>query len=108
MKKNLPISEDLDFGYLLSLMRPLYSIPEFAWLPELFALVGYESLIDLCKYAGGETIVIPTVDQLREAVESLQWFYNVYLAHSNSELEIPPEYKNIVAEIAEIYNVRNH
>ena len=49
----LPITEELDFAYLLSLLPPLKDEPEFAWLPELFSIVGHESLIRLCKYAGG-------------------------------------------------------
>ena len=38
--KKLPITEELDFAYLLELMPPLHDIPEFSWLPELFAIIG--------------------------------------------------------------------
>ena len=71
-KIDLPITEELDFHYLLELMPPLHNIPEFAWLPELFSIIGYEKLIQLCKYAGGETIAIPTIEELTSSIESLQ------------------------------------
>ena len=69
----LPITEELDFQYLLGLMPPLHDVPEFSWLPELFSIIGYEKLLLLCKYAGGETIKIPTVEQVQESIDALQW-----------------------------------
>ena len=65
-RKQLPVTEELDFHYLLSLMPPLHDIDEFSWLPELFSIIGHEKLILLCKYAGGEVIRIPTIDQLNQ------------------------------------------
>ena len=65
MNKTLSITEESDFAYLLELMLPLHNVPEFAWLPELFSIIGYEKLLLLCKYAGGETIAIPTIDQIK-------------------------------------------
>lgn len=105
--KNLPISEELDFAYLLGLMRPLYDIDEFAWLPELFALIGHESLINLCRYAGGELIRIPTLEELSHSIESLQYFYDVYIVNKSEFLEVPDEYRNSVKLIKEIYDVRD-
>ena len=59
--KGLSITESSDFYLLLELMLPLYNTEEYAWLPELFSIVGHEKLITLAKYAGGCTIKIPTV-----------------------------------------------
>ena len=56
----LSIKDELDFQYLLQLLPPLENEPEFAWLPELFSIIGARNLITLSKYAGGETIKIPT------------------------------------------------
>ena len=64
MKNKLPLTEDLDFHYLLGLLPALTDEPEYAWLPELFSTIGYQSLLDLCEYAGGETIRIPTIEEL--------------------------------------------
>ena len=103
-KAELPISEEIDFHYLLSLMPPLHNQPEFAWLPELFTFIGYKSLLELCKYAGGETIKIPTLDELTASLNSLEWFYSVYIKHSAKVEEVPPEYRELVDKIVKIYH----
>ena len=77
MSKKLTLTEELDFAYLLELMPPLHGVSEFAWLPELFSIIGYEKLLTLCKYAGGETITIPTTEQVSDSISALQWFYDI-------------------------------
>ena len=104
----LPITEELDFHYLLGLMPPLHDVPEFSWLPELFSIVGHDSLIKLCKYAGGETIRIPTLDELSESIDAIQQFYDVYIKKSKSESEIPNELSELVDKIKVIYDDRNN
>lgn len=103
----LPKSEELDFHYLLSLMRPLYNIDDFCWLPELFSIVGHERLITLCKYAGGETIRIPKLDELSNSIDALQFFYDVYVKHSKKVNEIPASLKSLVSAIKEVYDARD-
>lgn len=103
----LPITEELDFAYLLELMPPLHGVPEFAWLPELFSIIGHEKLIRLCKYAGGETITIPTIDQLVTSIEVLQWFYDIEIKKSKQHTELPVEYTQLYNKMQEIYDARN-
>ena len=105
--KDLPITEDLDFSYLLGLMRPLHKIDNFAWLPELFTLIGHEKLIDLCRYAGGETITIPTLEELSSSIDSLQDFYDVYIKKSKTLDEVDQSNLALVGRIKEIYDARN-
>ena len=107
MKTKLPIFEELDFAYLLELMLPLYNIPEFAWLPELFSIVGHETLLKLCKYAGGESIKIPTLEQLQDSIDALQWFYDIKFKKTKMLLEVPPKLLPLVNKIIEVYDVRN-
>lgn len=104
----LPITEELDFHYLLGLMPPLHDVPEFSWLPELFSIVGHESLIKLCKYAGGEQIRIPTLDELSKSIDAIQNFYDVYIKKSKSESEIPDGLSELVDKIRVVYNDRNN
>lgn len=104
----LPITEELDFHYLLGLMPPLHDVPEFSWLPELFSIVGYESLIKLCKYSGGELIRIPTLDELSKSIDALQWFYDVYIKKSKSESEIPDGLSELLDKIRVVYDDRNN
>lgn len=106
--EKLPLTEELDFAYLLELMPPLHNIPEFAWLPELFSIIGHERFILLCKYAGGETITIPTLDQLLNSIEALQCFYDVHVKHTKTSAEIPTNLLSMYRKIEEVYDARNH
>lgn len=108
MKSKLPITEELDFHYLLNLMPPLKGVPEFQWLPELFSIIGEDRLISLCRFAGGETIRIPTIDELTECINALQYFYDVYIKHRITELEIPDTLRSLVRKIQEVYNAGNN
>lgn len=103
MNKELSNSEELDFQYLLQLLPPLENTPEFANLPELFSIIGARSLIKLCKYAGGETITIPTLEQLCRDIEALQWYYDVYISKKKSAGEIPANLYDLVSKIREVY-----
>jgi len=103
----LPTTEELDFACLLELMPPLHNIAEFSWLPELFSIIGHEKLILLCKYAGGETIQIPTLDQLVESIDALQWFYDVNMKHTKSPEDIPFNLRRLVRKISEVFDARN-
>ena len=100
----LPVSEELDFHYLLELMRPLHDVPQFAWLPELFSIIGHEKLILLCKYAGGESITIPTLEQLSESIEALQWFYDVEIKKTRGVGEMPYNIQYLFYKIKDVYN----
>ena len=102
--KELSITEELDFQYLLQLLPPLEDTPEFAWLPELFSIIGAKNLITLCKYAGGETITLPTLDQLSKDIDALQWYYDTFLTHKKEVTEIPAEIYPLVLKIREVYN----
>lgn len=95
--------EELDFHYLLSLMRPLHNIDEFAWLPELFSIIGAESLIKLSKYCGGEEIRIPTTEQLAQSIEALQAFYDVEIKKTKSIEEINQDILPLYMKIHEVY-----
>lgn len=100
-QRKLPITEELDFSYLLTMMRSLFNEPMYEWLPELFCLIDFENLLNLVKYCGGETIKIPTMDQMNCAIQSLQWAYDVYIKQSHSEGDIPEELKHNVMAIKE-------
>ena len=102
-KNKLPLTEELDFAYLLELMPPLHGQPEFSWLPELVYIVGHESLLKLCQYCGGETIKIPTLGELASSVEALQWFYDTQIKHTHTLTEVPEHLLPLVIKIKHIY-----
>ena len=107
-RKNLNISEDLDFAYLLELMRPLYDVNEFSLLPELFTILGHEKLLQLSKYLGGQVVKIPTIDELSDSLYSLQWFYDIHIKRTKSEDDIPSKFLNHYHKICEVYDARNY
>jgi len=104
--ENLSITEELDFAYLLELLPVLHNVPEYSWLPELFAIIGHEKLIDLCRYAGGETITIPTLDQLSSSIEALQWFYDVIIKKTKPSEDVPENLQSLFQKIVVEYNAK--
>lgn len=100
----LPITDELDFAYLLELMLPLHNEVDFAWLPELFSIIGHERLTLLCKYAGGETIKIPTLEQLVDSISAFQYFYDIKIAKKRSIDEVPKRLTKLVNKISKCYN----
>lgn len=102
----LDITQTSDFHYLLELMLPLYDIDEFASLPELFSIIGHEKLLLLCKYAGGETIRIPTLAEINDSIEALDWYYKVYISKHKYRKSIPEQYRSLVEKIKEVFDAR--
>lgn len=105
---DIPVKDELDFAYLLELMPPLYCTPEFSWLPELFSIIGHERLLKLCKYAGGERIRIPTLEQVQDAIDALQWFYDVHIKKERDLVEVPLSVLPLFMKVVEIYDSREY
>lgn len=105
-KTKLPVTEELDFQYLLELMPPLHQVPEFSWLPELFSIIGHERLLQLCKFAGGERIRIPTLEQLSDSMEALQYFYDVHINKKKDVTQVPIKILPMFMKICDIYKER--
>lgn len=106
--QKLDITESSDFHCLLELMLPLYNVDEFSCLPELFSILGHEKLLLLVKYAGGETIKIPTLEQLNDSIQALDWYYRVYVIKRKYKKSIPPEYRELVDKIKEVFDAQGH
>lgn len=98
-REELSLTESADFHYLLTLMSALTDDPAYAWLPELFSIIGHEKLLLLCKYAGGTEIKIPTVEQLQESIEALRWFHQVYITKHKYKKSIPENLRPLVEKI---------
>ena len=98
-KELLSLTESSDFQYLLELMVPLYEDESYAWLPELFSIIGHEKLLLLCKYCGGEEIRIPTVEELLHSIEVLHWYYTVCMVRHKYRKSIPEDLREDVEKI---------
>ena len=101
--QELNLKESSDFACLLELMMPLKDDPQFACLPELFSILGHEKLLLLAKYAGGAQIKIPTVEELNDAIEVLQWYYNIHIAKTKKLTHAPFKYRPSILKLEEIY-----
>ena len=104
----LDLTESSDFQYLLELLVPLYEDPAYAWLPELFSIIGYERLLLLCKFCGGETIKIPTLDGISSALTALDWYYKIYISKEKRMRSVPEEIIPSIIKIKEIIDARNN
>ena len=96
------LTDENNFAYLLELMPALHNVPEYAWLPELFSIIGAERLITLCKYAGGEYIRIPTIEEIALSIKALQVFYNNEIKHTPQE--VTDDIASLYAEIKKVFN----
>lgn len=102
----LNLTESSNFQYLLELMVPLHDEEEYACLPELFSILGHDKLLLLCRYAGGTTVKIPTIQELLDSMEALEWFYKVYIEKSKYRKSIPENLKDRVEKIRSIYGAQ--
>ena len=61
-------------------------------------------MIDLCRYCGGESIKIPTLDQLKSSIEALQLFYDVEIMKKKTIDCVPQELIEKYNKIVEVYS----
>ena len=47
------------------------NVPEYSSLSELAYVLDKDNLLNLCEFFGGQTITIPTVDEVESLVYSL-------------------------------------
>lgn len=105
MKPNeLNLSESSDFACLLELMYVLKDEPRYACLPELFSILGHEKLLLLAKYAGGSEIKIPTIEELNDSIEALQWYYDINIAKKKKLVHSPFRLRPMILKIEERFN----
>lgn len=74
-KKDLLDLDDLKqkdvYSLSLFLLYNLTAIPKYSLIGELPYLLEEDDLLKLCKYLGGKTITIPTVDELMKTMRTL-------------------------------------
>lgn len=75
-------------------------VPELAILSQLVYLLDEENFIKLIKYFGGQKIVVPTLDELRELIYCLTLYKNVEIDKKDFKVSfslIPEELRDSVA-----------
>ena len=69
IKNELKKLNELDiWSLMLFVLYKFQQIPEYAALSELAYILDKKHLLKLCEYFGGQTITIPTIDQLEETL----------------------------------------
>ena len=67
------------YSLILFALFKLKDIPEYSGLSELIYLLDEQSLLSLCKYYGGLTIKIPTIEELETLIYALVLYEAVNL-----------------------------
>ena len=62
------------YSVICSLLYDLKRVPEYTTLSELCYLLDVDSFLKLIKYFGGQTIKIPTKEELSEVIQILLLF----------------------------------
>ena len=69
IKNELQKLKQIDiWSLMLFVLYNFQSIPEYSALSELAYILDEKSLLKLCEYFGGQTIRVPTIDQLEETI----------------------------------------
>ena len=69
IKNELKKLKELDiWSLMLFVLYNFQQIPQYSALSELAYILDKKNLLKLCEYFGGQTITIPTIDQLEETI----------------------------------------
>lgn len=72
IKNELQKLNELDiWSLMLFVLYNFQKIPEYSTLSELAYILDKKHLLKLCEYFGGQTIKIPTIDELEETILSM-------------------------------------
>lgn len=66
------------YSLSLFLLYNLTALPKYSLIGELPYLLSEDDLLKLCKYCGGKTITIPTVEELMKTMRTLL-LYQAYV-----------------------------
>lgn len=68
----ISLLKDADcYSLILFCLYKLMGVPEYSSLSELVYVLDRKNLLNLCEYFGGQTITIPTIDELETLTYSL-------------------------------------
>lgn len=69
IKNELKKLKDVDiWSLMLFVLYNFQKIPEYSALSELAYILDLKNLLKLCEYFGGQTIKVPTINQLEDTV----------------------------------------
>ena len=82
IKTELKKLKEVDiWSLMLFVLYNFQKIPEYSTLSELAYRVDEKTLLKLCEYFGGQTITIPTIDQLEETIYAMLLYQYTDIEH---------------------------
>lgn len=82
MTTNLDSLKERDvYSLLLFCLYKLQEIPEYSSLSELVYVMDKNNFLNLCEYFGGQTIRIPTINEVESLMYSLLLYQYVNIDH---------------------------
>ena len=90
IKNELEKLKDIDiWSLMLFVLYNFQKIPEYSALSELAYILDQKNLLKLCEYFGGQTITVPTIDQLEETVYGMLLYQYVDVENIPMEEALP-------------------
>ena len=119
IKNNIACLKERDiYSLLLFCLYKLSDVPEYSSISELVYIMDKSNFLNLCEYFGGQTITIPTIEELESLLYSLLLYQYVnidnmpydkaieLIGHESSELrQVKKNYKKL-CEVLENYSIK--
>lgn len=107
IKNNLDMLKQQDiYSLMLFTLYKLIGTPEYSSLSELVYVLDRDNLLNLCEYFGGQTITIPTIDELKDLTNALLLYQYVKIDKMDYDkaIELIKNDSNNIKKIKSIYN----
>lgn len=69
------------YSLILFSLYKMINVPEYSSIAELAYVLDKENMLNLCEYFGGQTITIPTIDELESLTYALLLFQYTNIDH---------------------------
>lgn len=84
----MPIKEELNklkrldiWSLMLFILYNFQEIPEYSSISELAYVLDEKNFLKLCEYFGGQTIKIPTIDELELTIYAMLLYQYIDMEH---------------------------
>ena len=105
------------YSLLLFCLYKLSDIPEYSSLSELVYVMDKQNFLNFCEYFGGQTIKVPTIDELNALMYSLLLYQYVkidkvpyekaltLIGHESKELRAVKKNYRVLCDILQKYSI---
>lgn len=73
------------WSLMLFVLYKFQSIPEYSSISELAYVLDEKNLLKLCEYFGGQTIRVPTIDELENTLYAMLLYQYTHIEHIELE-----------------------